>query len=78
MINTPNQIIILFPAMGIRWIGGSKKITTKKPNNPHRPSQPIPSFDRRALRERVDQFLKQNRLQRAQLRAAGLALRIAA
>jgi hypothetical protein len=70
--NAPLPVIIIFPTptAGIRWIGGSKKIPTQKPRNPHRPKQPIPSFDRRALRERVDRVLKQNRPQHEQLRAA--------
>jgi hypothetical protein len=67
---SPQPIIILLPEANIRWIGGSKKLPAKKPRNPHRPPQPIPTFNRRALRERVARFLEQNKIQREQLRAA--------
>jgi hypothetical protein len=80
MISIPNPIIVFFPDAGTGWLRKIKPIrpSPQRSRNPHRTVQPIPTFDRRALRERVDQFLKQNRLQREQLRAAGYALRIAA
>jgi len=69
----PNTVIVLVPEAGIRWIGGSKKTTIKKPRTPHRATQPIPTFDRRALHDRVSRLLEYNKLQRESLRAAALA-----
>jgi hypothetical protein len=42
----------------------------RKSRAPNKPPCPIPSFDRRALRERVARYLEQNKLQRESLRAA--------
>jgi hypothetical protein len=60
--NPPHPaIVILFPTAGTGWIGGSRIIKkTTKPKSPARPVQPMPSFDRRALRERVNRLLRQN------------------
>ena len=74
MIHTSNSIIVILPSMGSGWIGGTRIIKkTTKPRPPTRTVQPIPTFDRRALRERVDKFLRNNRHQREQLRAAACA-----
>jgi hypothetical protein len=69
--NAPQPIIIILPEAGGRWIGGTKIVRPSpiKPQNPHRPIQHIPQFDRRALRERVNRLLKQDRHQREGLRA---------
>jgi hypothetical protein len=69
MISTPNQIIILVPEASVRWLGGSKKTTSKKTRNPRRPLQPIPSHDPKELRERVARYLRHTQLQREQLKA---------
>jgi hypothetical protein len=73
MINVPNTIIVLFPDAHVRWIGGSKKTSPTKSRTPNRPPQPIPTFDRRELRERVARFIEQNKIQRESLRAQAWA-----
>jgi hypothetical protein len=45
----------------------------KKSRLPRRPQQQIPTFDRRAARERVVQLLKDSRAQRDGLKAASLS-----
>jgi hypothetical protein len=72
--NAPNQIIILLPEAGNGWL---RKIKPMRPSpnklrNPRRPLQPIPSFDRRALCERVARHLRQTQAQREGLKAAHL------
>jgi hypothetical protein len=70
MIPIP-AVVILFPTMGNGWTRQIKPIKTppKKSLIPHRPVQPIPSADRRALLERVHRFLRQTQQQRDLLRA---------
>jgi len=75
----PSPIIIILPGYDEvsadgRWIG-KKQVKTRplRPCEPRRPLQPIPSFDRRALRERVTRILHENKLQRESLRAAAWA-----
>jgi hypothetical protein len=81
MNHTPHPaIIILFPTMlgvdnpsaGTGWLRKLKPIPPppKKSRIPNRPTQPIPSFDRKELRERVNRLLRQNQQQRDQLMAA--------
>jgi hypothetical protein len=71
-----NPIIIFVPlelfTAGNGWIRTPRRIRKlpQKLRNPKRPTQPIPSFDRRALRERVERFLRETQQQREGLRAA--------
>jgi hypothetical protein len=69
--NAPSPIIIVFPTAGNGWIRGARnvKLPAKKSKLPRPPMQPIPMFDRRELRERVNRLLEQNKFQREQLRA---------
>jgi hypothetical protein len=72
MNHTPNQtIVILFQTAGNGWIRQIKPVKPPpaKSRIPNRPPQSIPTFDRRALRERVDRYLRQTQQQRDQLRA---------
>jgi hypothetical protein len=65
-------IILLVPTAGATYW---KRVdhpgpSTKKSRLPRRPQQPIPSFDRRALYERVSRLLKQTERDRNGLKAA--------
>jgi hypothetical protein len=68
----PNPLIIFIPVMGTGWLRGHKQMKKLPQNlrNPKRPIQPIPTFDRKALRERVERLLRQTQHQREGLRAA--------
>jgi hypothetical protein len=70
----PNTVVILMPAAdtvaGNGWIrtGSRNWPPRKKSRMPNRPAQPIPTFDRKALRDRVNRLLKQTQHQREELR----------
>jgi hypothetical protein len=72
----PTPIIIFVPleilTAGNGWLRGSRHIKKlpQKLRNPPRSVQPIPSFDRKALRERVERLLRETRQEREDLRAA--------
>jgi hypothetical protein len=70
----PNPvIIILVPQGATGWLRKGSKIIRKLPQKLQDPrrqrAQPIPQFDRAALRERVARFLRETQRQREDLRA---------
>jgi hypothetical protein len=77
MTPAPAPVIILFPtpSMGTGYLRRvDRPWPAPKPVRlPRHPPHPIPTVNRRELRERVAQFLKQNQSQRDALKAAHYA-----
>jgi hypothetical protein len=67
----PSPVIILFPTAATGYLRRVDRPwpSPRPPKLPRRSRQPIPTFDRRALRERVVRLLKDTEQQRNGLKA---------